>query len=328
MTGPRAPRTVLLAGGVGGARMADGLQRVLPPELLTVVVNVGDDDWFHGLRVCPDIDTVLYTLSGQVNASQAWGVEADTTRALGVLRRLGAKDTWMTLGDADLGLHLHRTQRLREGASLTQVTSEVAMAFGVAASILPVTDASVATQIVTDEGAQRFQQWFVAQRSAPVVRSIKFDGAQSAYVTPEVQAAIRDAELIVFAPSNPFLSILPMRMTSGLEAALRASEAPKVVVSPLINGKAVKGPLDALMRHLGCTEGNAGIADFYHGMAEGMAIDASDEEDRLQLEARGFRVLTVPTRIGTGALAEAFARRLLAWSCGWNVPVLAEELDQ
>ncbi|WP_326537925.1 2-phospho-L-lactate transferase [Pseudorhodoferax sp.] len=317
MRNVRAPCVVLLAGGVGGARMAEGLRRALPAASLTVVVNVGDDDWFHGLRVCPDLDTVLYTLSGRVNKAQAWGVEGDGTRALQVLKQLGAQDTWMTLGDADLGLHLHRTQRLRAGVRLTQVTEEVAQAFGVAVRVLPASDEPVATTIETVQGTLRFQEWFVARRCAPQVTRIGLDGAHAAHTTVQVEQALALADLVVFAPSNPLLSILPMLMVQGMAAALGASRAAKVVVSPLINGQAVKGPLHTLMRDLRYAPGNAGIADFYKGLVEGIAIDASDEVDRAALEAAGLRTLTASTRIGTGELAEAFARRLLAWSIGW-----------
>jgi LPPG:FO 2-phospho-L-lactate transferase len=291
--------------------MAVGFARALPANSLTVIVNVGDDDDFHGLRVCPDLDTVLYTLSGQVDMKQAWGVEGDATRALGVLKRLGAKDTWMTLGDADLGLHLYRTERLRAGATLTEITSEVAKSFGVNVRILPVSNNIVSTRVVTDQGALRFQEWFVKHRCGPRVRSLEFDGAQAAAATPEVIDALRDAELIVFAPSNPLLSILPILKIDGVDDRIRSSAASKVVVSPLINGQAVKGPLCKLMEELRLTPGNSGIAEFYEALIDGITFDMSDKVDAEGLKNRGLQVLLASTRIATAEAAETLARQMI-----------------
>lgn len=312
MSDQRSPRVVLLAGGVGGARMAAGFARALPGSALTVIVNVADDDDFHGLRVCPDLDTILYTLSGQVDAKQAWGVEGDATRALNVLKRLGAKDTWMTLGDADLGLHLYRTARLQAGATLTEVTSEIAKSLGVNVRILPVSNDIVSTRVMTDQGQLRFQEWFVKHRCEPRVLSLKFDGAQAAAASPEVIDALRNAELIVFAPSNPLLSILPILKVDGIDDLIRASSASKVVVSPLINGLAVKGPLHKLMDELRLTPGNVGIAEFYEGLIDGITIDICDKVDSPDLERRGLQILCAATRIATAQAAENLARQMIA----------------
>jgi LPPG:FO 2-phospho-L-lactate transferase len=314
MRDPIAPRVVLLAGGVGGARMAVGLHRVLPAESLTVIVNVGDDDWFHGLCVCPDIDTVMYTLSGQVHGSNAWGVAGDTRRALDVLARLGAADTWMTLGDADLGLHLYRTNRLVAGVGLTEVTAGIARSFGIAESVLPATDDAVSTRIRTDGGELRFQEWFVKHRCAPQVRGLSFEGADSAAPTPQVVQAIQRADFIVIAPSNPWLSILPMLRIAGIERAIMASTARKIAVSPLIAGRAVKGPLTDLMRQLGVPAGNDGIAHFYKRLVDAIAIDSDDRADAPRLESHGLQVLCGSTRIGVAEAAGALATQLLAWS--------------
>lgn len=312
MSDRRPPRVVLLAGGVGGARMAAGLARVLPADSLTVIVNVADDDDFHGLRVCPDLDTILYTLSGQVHTGQAWGVQGDTTRTLDVLKRLGAKNTWMTLGDADFGLHLYRTERLRARATLTEITAEVAKAFGVDVRILPASNDPVSTRVVTEQGSLRFQEWFVQHRCAPRVLGLEFDGAQAAAATPEVMSALSQAELIVFAPSNPLLSIRPILEIGGVADLIRASGATRVVVSPLINGQAVKGPLGQLMDDLGLTRGSTGIAEFYDRLIDGIAIDISDEADAQELEARGLQVLCVSTRIAGPEAAEVLARQVIA----------------
>jgi len=306
------PRTVLLAGGVGGARMANGLARVLPAGYFSVIVNVGDDETFHGLRVCPDIDTVLYTLSGQINTKQAWGVEGDSQKALSVLKRLDAADTWMTLGDADLGLHLYRTQRLAAGLSLTEVTDSIRRAFAIEAQVLPITDEPLATRILTAGGqALRFQQWFVRERGLPQVKAISFDG--EAKLSEAVGKALDEAQLLVFAPSNPWLSIAPMLVVDGLAARLKQSSAKKIAVSPLIGGKAVKGPLERLMHDLHCAEGNAGIADFYRDWVQALVIDTGDFRDCEDIRARGLQAVLEPTRIAEAGPSAKLARALLHW---------------
>jgi LPPG:FO 2-phospho-L-lactate transferase len=299
--------------------MAMGLARVLPAEALTIVVNVGDDDWFHGLRVCPDLDTVTYTLSDQVNAAQAWGVAGDATRALDVLKRLGATDTWMTLGDADFGVHLHRTARLAAGETLTDVTAGIAKSFGLNVRILPATNNELATRVVVDEGRLRFQEWFVQRRCEPRVRGLQFEGADEASATPEVLQALREAALIVFAPSNPLLSVLPMLKIADIDEAIRTSRAVKVAVSPLINGVAVKGPLHKLLRELHFSSGNRGIAEFYRELIDGIIIDQSDHVDGRALEAGGLRVLSASTRIATAPASEELARRVIRWVHEWSL---------
>lgn len=335
-------RVVLLAGGVGGARMAEGFQRVLPPESLTVIVNVGDDEIFHGLKVCPDLDTVLYTLSGRVDPDRGWGVRGDSVRALEVLRLLGAPDAWMTLGDADLGVHLHRSQRLSAGMSLTAVTADIARALGVRTRVLPVSDQPWPTQVQTDEGLLSFQTWFVQRQCRPGVRALVFgeggvlraqgeDGAWrwpdggavdrrttwsaiKSLATPAVLDALQAAELVVIAPSNPWLSILPVLSVPGVLAGLSGSVAPRLVVSPLIGGEAVKGPLTRLMVDLGVSPGNLGIARFYQGLVDGMVIDRSDATDASALRALGLKVLSAPTRMVDAERAARLAKAVLAWA--------------
>lgn len=306
-----AAKVVLLAGGVGGARMASGLAAVLPASHLTVIVNVGDDDDFHGLRVCPDLDTVLYTLSGRIDRAKGWGVAADTTQALDTLKRLGAADTWMTLGDADLGLHIHRSQRLSRGQALSRVTAEVARAFGIAVRVLPASDDAIATRVSTAEGTLRFQQWFVQRRCATPVTGLAYAGAETARAAPGVEQALTEANVIVFAPSNPLLSIRPMLAIPALAQALRASGAAKIVVSPLIGGKAVKGPLDRLLRDLGHPPGNAAIADFYAGWADLAVIDSGDAQDLAVFAAQGLQAFTAPTLMRTAQDGAHLAGRVL-----------------
>jgi len=300
----------LLAGGVGGARMALGLAQVLPPEHLTVLVNVGDDEDFHGLRVCPDIDTVLYTLSGQVSREQGWGVRDDSQKALSVLKRLNAEGTWMTLGDADLGLHLYRTQRLAAGDSLSTVTDHIRRGFGIGARVLPITDNRLSTQIITQDGqCLRLQQWFVRERAAPPVAQITFEGR--AAISEAAALAIEQADLLLFAPSNPWLSIAPMLAIEGVAKRIEQSNARKIAISPLIGGKAVKGPLQHLMQDLGMAAGNLGIADFYRELVCFLVIDTIDHADCMAIRERGLIAWIQRTGISEAQQSAYFAGWLL-----------------
>jgi LPPG:FO 2-phospho-L-lactate transferase len=294
--------------------MALGFATELPAGCLTVIVNTADDEDFHGLRVCPDLDTVMYTLSDQVNEQQAWGVTGDTTRALNVLKRLGADATWMTLGDADIGLHLHRSARLRAGCSLTQVTCEISASFGISAKVIPVSDAAIRTTVCSTSGRiYRFQEWFVANRGEPHVADLQFEGAAEAPITAEASRAIHEADLVVFAPSNPYLSILPILKVRGVLACLRSSAAVKVAVSPLINGLAVKGPLVRLMADLRMKAGNVGITGFYRGLVDGLVIHTSDAADRGEVVAKGIRALVTETRIPDRESAKKLASDIVSW---------------
>lgn len=310
-------RVVLLAGGVGGARMALGLQAALPAGALTVVANVGDDERFYGLQVCPDLDTLLYTLSGRVSRSQGWGVEGDTTQVLQTLAGLGAPD-WMMLGDADFALHIYRSWQLGQGRRLTAIMAEAAQRMGLGAQLLPVTDTPVPTEVATAQGWLSFQQWFVRQRAEPQVCGLRYRGATAAVITPEVQRAIAAADLIVIAPSNPLLSIEPMLALSSLRGALAASHAPCVAVSPLINGKAIKGPLARMLSDLKMSGGNAGIAKRYQGVIDALVIDASDAADADALRAQGLAVLACDTMIPDQARSLALTERLLQWLPTWR----------
>jgi len=305
-------RVVLLAGGVGGARMALGLAASLPPGALTVVANIGDDERFYGLQVCPDLDTLLYTLSGRVNRKNGWGVEGDTTKALQTLSSLGAPD-WMTLGDADFGLHIYRSWRLAQGERLTTIMADVAQNLGVDTHLLPACDTPVPTEIETAAGWQSFQQWFVAQRTQPKVLGICYRGATFADVTPEVLAALQQADVIVIAPSNPLLSIEPMLALPSMRSALLASTAVRVAVSPLIGGHAVKGPLAGMLTDLNLTPGNLGIAERYAGLIDGLVIDASDSDDAVILRKQGLMVLATNTLIAEKAAAQELASALFGW---------------
>jgi len=306
-------KVVLLAGGVGGARFAEGLARALPAGALTIVANVGDDERFYGLHVSPDIDTLIYTLSDRIDRGQGWGVRDDAVRALGVLKDLGAP-VWMKLGDADFGLHIWRSWRLAEGATLTEVTEEAARRLGASARVLPATDDPLRTRLNTDEGWMDFQPWFVGRRCEPRVSELRYDGAGEARPGPAALAAIETADLILFAPSNPLLSIEPILAIDGIRNAVSRSEAPRLGVSPLIGGKAVKGPLARLMSDLGLSGGAAGAAARYAGLLDGFAADTGDSGDAAALQADGLRVHSTDILMRDPADAERLARDVLAFA--------------
>lgn len=313
MTQELPDKVVLLAGGVGGARMAEGLARALPPGALTVIANVGDDERFYGLHVSPDIDTLLYTLSDRIDRTQGWGVRDDTVRALDVLQELGAP-TWMKLGDADFGLHIWRSWQIGQGATLSEITAMAAERLGACAKILPATDDPVRTKLRTDQGWMDFQPWFVGARCEPRVRELAFEGAETATASPQAIKAIGDAQMIVIAPSNPFLSIAPILAVSGLRDAVEVSTAPVLAVSPLIGGKAVKGPLARLIEDMNHETGAGGIAHCYEGLIDGMAIDQGDKADIETVRARGVPVLATDILMPNPAAAERLARELLVFT--------------
>lgn len=304
---------VLVAGGVGGARMAEGLQRALPDGALTVIANVGDDEDFYGLSVCPDIDTLIYTLSDRIDRRQGWGVADDTTRALDILRTLGAP-TWMKLGDADFGLHIWRSWRLAAGASLTEITREAAERLGTRARILPATDSPVRTRLLTAEGWMDFQPWFVGRRCEPQVSDLRYDGAGTAAASADVLSAVETADLIVFAPSNPLLSIEPILAVGGIRTAIAASPALRIGVSPLIGGKAVKGPLARLMADLGLETSATGVARRYDGLIDGFVIDTQDSPEAHGLRGRGLSVLSTDILMRAPEDAERLAVEVLGWA--------------
>ena len=269
-------RVTLLAGGVGGAKLAEGLAGI-PEIALTVIGNVADDEEFHGLWVSPDIDTMLYTLSGRVNRDQGWGLADESNRALEMLNCLGA-DTWMFLGDRDFGLHIYRTERLRRGDRPSDILTDIASKFGINSKILLPTDARVQTRVLTDGGWLSFQEYFVRERCQPEVLELKYDGLELSKITVEAELALNEAELIIIAPSNPLVSILPILKIPGFYAALQNATAPIFAVSPLIAGKALKGPADRMLNSLNYRADAAGIALFYENIAAHFLIDSSDFE--------------------------------------------------
>lgn len=279
------PRVILLCGGVGGAKLALGLDRSLPPGDLAVVVNTGDDFEHLGLRICPDLDTVLYTLAGVVHAEQGWGRADESFTVLDEMVRRGAP-SWFRLGDRDIALHLQRTERLRRGERLSEITADLVKQFGVRSTILPMTDEEVATRLVTAEGELEFQEYFVRRRCEPIVQHIRYAGAESAAISREVLQALSSKRLerIIIAPSNPLLSIAPILSLPRMREQLRRATVPIIAVAPLIGGRAIKGPTAKLMQELAMQPGIRGIADFYAGLIDALLIDHTDGHEVITLD--------------------------------------------
>lgn len=268
---------VVLTGGVGGAKFVLGLAQLIAPSNLTAIVNVGDDFRHLGLHVSPDIDTLLYTLSGKANAVQGWGREGESWSFMQQVRSLGGED-WFALGDGDLALHVLRSERLQRGHSLSRITADFASGWGIKLSVLPASDQLVSTVVETDEGALDFQHYFVARRCEPRVHAVRFDGADRALPAPGVLEAIGNskARAIFIAPSNPYLSIDPILAVPGIREALSSAHAPIVAISPVVGGKAVKGPTAKLMKELGLPVTPATIAAHYAPLLDGLLKDERD----------------------------------------------------
>ena len=271
-------RVVVLTGGVGGAKLVLGLSRIMAGDGLTAIVNTGDDFRHLGLHISPDIDTLLYTLSGTANGAQGWGREGESWSFMAALRELGGED-WFQLGDGDLALHVARTHALAQGRRLSQITARFADQWGIATRILPMSDQAVATILDTDQGRLEFQRYFVEQRCAPAVRRIMFEGATHAVPAPGVVEAIQSADAVLIAPSNPFLSVDPLLAVPGIGSAIEQIKAPVIAVSPLVGGTAVKGPTAKLMQELGMAVDNDSIAWHYAGLIDAILIDNGDRCD-------------------------------------------------
>ena len=305
---------VALAGGVGGARLALGLAAVLPPERLTIVVNTGDDFEHLGYTICPDLDTVTYTLAGLNNRELGWGRADETWSFMETLAALGG-ETWFRLGDRDLALHAVRTAALARGESLSQVTATLTRRLGVAHAIVPMSDDPVLTLVDTDEGELEFQQYFVRRRCEPAVRGFRFAGAEDAKPAPGLSALLDvDVEALVICPSNPFVSIAPMLAVPGLRAWLERRRFPVVAVSPIVGGAAVKGPAAKMMRELGLNASAAAVAKHYGGLVDGWIVDARDAAEALAIEAQGRAVRATDTLMTDPAKSAALARAALEFA--------------
>jgi LPPG:FO 2-phospho-L-lactate transferase len=307
-------RVVALAGGVGGAKLASGLQAAVGDEL-TVVVNTADDLERHGLLVCPDHDTVMYTLAGLDDRAQGWGIRDETFSAAGMLERY-REETWFRLGDRDLATHVVRTARLKAGERLTEVCLGLQRGLGVVAKILPMTDDTVRTQVRTDDGWLEFQEYFVHRHQLPEVHEVRFDGADRAEATARVRGELGFAETIVIAPSNPIVSIGPILAVRGVRdllAAARRGGTPILAVSPIVGGKALRGPADRMLVSLGHESTALGVARLYEGLIHGYVLDTVDAALAPAVEALGMKTLVTETVMTDDASRERLARDVLAF---------------
>lgn len=308
-----ALNVVVLVGGVGGAKLAFGLAQVLPPEELTIIVNTGDDFWHYGLRVCPDLDTIMYTLSGLVDKTNGWGIAGDTRNTLEALKRYG-EDTWFGLGDQDIATHLLRTKALCEGESLTEITTRLTKKLGVSQTILPMTDAPVATMVNTVEhGELDFQTYFVRYRWQPTVTALRLAGIETATVTEAVEGAISNADIILIGPSNPWLSIDPILAVPGMRDLISSRSVPRIAVSPIVGGRALKGPADKLMQELGYEASAKTVVDYYGGLINGFVYDQIDADLDVSLP----HTLVCETIMKTDEDKILLAQTVIDWIRGW-----------
>ena len=306
-----APDAVtVLSGGIGGAKLVLGMFSLLPPDRLTVIANCGDDLTLFGLRICPDSDTLLYTLADEVHPEQGWGVAGDTFRALKRVQQLGG-EAWFNLGDVDLGLHLYRTELLRQGTGLAEVTRRVAQSLGVMCRVLPMCEQSVTTRLETDEGPLDLQHYLVRRQAQPAVSRVTYEGASQALPGPGVLEAIADSRLVVIAPSNPFISIGPILAVPGVRGALQASRALRVAVTPLVAGRALKGPTDKMMAEMGLPVSPLTVAQHYKDFLDVFVLDSQDEALRPRIESLGMRCLAAPTVMRDLPAKQALARAVL-----------------
>jgi LPPG:FO 2-phospho-L-lactate transferase len=285
---------VALAGGVGAAKLLRGLVRVIPPKNLFIIGNVGDDVELYGLHISPDLDIIMYTLAGIVDETKGWGIAGDTFNCLEMLERLGF-ETWFQLGDKDLAIHITRTKMLREGMTLSQATAKLCKMLGVEANLIPMSDNIVRTKIRSGNMLLDFQEYFVKRKTMDTVTGVIFEGAEKAEPAPGVIEAIKGAEHIIICPSNPVLSIAPILAVSAIRKALEKSKAPIVGVSPIVGGKALKGPADRVMASMGFEPSAYGVAKFYGKMLKHFIIDEIDKEQRTLIEGLGIKVTVTNT---------------------------------
>ena len=282
----KSQQVLALAGGVGGAKLALGLSRILTPQQLTIVVNTGDDEIFHGLHVSPDLDTVMYTLSGLANPETGWGLEGDTFATNTMLKRYGVAG-WFNLGDKDIATHLRRTQLLNAGWTLSEVTAELCSRLDVRHPVAPMTDGRVATMVNTDEGSLPFQDYFVRLRCEPVAQGIEFIGEGPP--SPGFIGALETASTLIYCPSNPFLSIAPILSLPDVRERVGSFQGPRIAVSPIVGGKALRGPAAKLMGELGYDVSSAGVASWYRGICDVLVMDNADGDQAEAVAATGLR---------------------------------------
>lgn len=320
MTDPSgsAPSVVTIAGGVGAARFLRGLVRALPPAAVTTIVNVADDVVLHGLAISPDLDTVVYTVAGEIDPERGWGLRDETWQAMATVRRYGGIG-WFNLGDRDLGTHLYRTQRLRDGASLSTVTAEIAAAWELGLRVLPVSDDRVETRVTLRDGDDEtpaggevnFQEYFVKRRHGVAVTSVRFVGVEDARPAPGVLEAIASAGAVVIAPSNPIVSIGPVLAVPGVRAAVCARRDRTVAISPIVGGAALKGPADRMLVELGHESSVVGVARLYRDLASVLVVDEADRHLAPAVEDAGMRCVVTDTIMRDPDVAATLARTTL-----------------
>ncbi len=301
---------VALAGGVGAGKLVWGLAQEGLGSRLSVVVNTGDDLEAFGLRICPDLDTITYTLAGLSNQTWGWGIEGDTFRCLEALGRLGA-DTWFGLGDQDLATHLWRTSLLNRGWGLAAVTAHICKEFGIEPSVLPMAEGYNPTLVETDAGRLHLQEYLVRERCAPQVHGFEYTGLSCQSAAPGVEEAIRNARLIVVCPSNPFISVGPILAVPGIKQAVVESRGLVVAVSPIVGGRALKGPAARMLQELGHPVSAEGVARIYRGLMDVFVLDERDADSAASIERLGVRVVVRNTVMDTSGAKRALARALL-----------------
>ena len=305
-----AVEVLALAGGVGGAKLALGFARILPPDKLAIVVNTGDDESFYGLHVSPDLDTVMYTLAGLANPDTGWGLAGDTFNALDMLGRYGV-DTWFSLGDRDLATHIHRTHLLQQGATLSEVTAELCSRLGVDHCVAPMSDQPVRTFLTTPSGELAMQDYFVRQRCEPRVTGVKYEGSESAMPSPVLRSAMEEAKLLVLCPSNPYLSVGPILSIPGVRVGLESFAGLRVAVSPIVGGSALRGPAAKMMGELGDDVSCAAVARQYKGITDAFLIDHQDSGLASDIEEMGINAVPADIIMETEADKVALAERIM-----------------
>ncbi len=304
----------ILIGGVGGAKLALGLLEAAEPARLSFIVNTGDDFWHLGLKICPDLDTLTYTLAGLVDARRGWGLAADTLNVLRSLEKLYGVEPWFQLGDGDLATHLLRTRLLRDGHTLSEATASLTERLGIRARLLPMTDSEMPTIVDCQElGELGFQEYFVKHRWQPAVRSIQYRACGRAQLSADARAALERADIVLIAPSNPWLSIGPILALPGMRGLLAALDAPVVAVTPIIAGDAVKGPTAKIMRELGIDVSARSVAEYYGGMIDGFVDDARNEAFQLG----DLRLTQMDTLMTDQEKKRDLAKAILDWIEGW-----------
>jgi len=310
MPSKRKLKITALAGGVGASKLVLGLYEVMNPDELTIIVNTGDDIVLHGLKISPDLDIVTYTLAGIVDAAKGWGFRSETFHTLKRLAIYG-RPNWFNLGDRDLATHIHRTALLAEGKTLSQAADSIRIALGVKSRILPMSDDPVPTMIDSNEGPLHFQEYLVKRRTEPIVKGIRFAGAESAQPAPGVLEAIRDADRVIICPSNPLISIGPILAVPQIRDQLRAHKQKVVAVCPIVGGKSLKGPSDKMLSQLGHQPTALGVAKLYADFTGTFIIDPADRKQAAPIAALGMKVAVLPTVMKTRLQKRKLARTLL-----------------